>query len=352
MIALFLTKPGMAVNNMKILSIRRGFVSSGSSLMSVRRNSTNKDSRLDEFFNQFYCILSDDQNLHSNSNVSQYQDAVIKLLHDNKKERFSEDELIELQTSIENLTTNYDDHKNIYQIAPDLIRILIKENEPSAKDFLKSCSLSSDDLSNLDYFDQYTLEAIMLYALGSLFHCIHDSPAVRVSTLVEQLDSLTKSHARLMKDRNLSLKPNRMKSNYANTDNKEQATDKKKQATDKKSKVYALGALLVEFLVERKMISLSNDLSFTEIYVSKKKKGKYYIKKNGFAICHFDISLLPIKFNLPMVCKPKNWVSTKESPNSLSDLTGGYLSQPVGDFYNYHRYSLLTSRDLNHFHIV
>lgn len=94
-------------------------LSRGTSLITVRSNST--ESRMDCFFHNFYKKLLDDQNLHqisSNStNVSQYQDAVIKLLNDNKNKNKTEDDLIKLQTEIENLTTNFDDDKNIYHMA-------------------------------------------------------------------------------------------------------------------------------------------------------------------------------------------------------------------------------------------
>lgn len=68
-----------------------------------------------------------------------------------------------------------------------------------------------------------------------------------------------------------------------------------------KSKVdqYALGVLLVEFLENREFLTLSKDLSLKNFYVAKKKKGKYYLPFNYDAVCNFDISLLPIKLNLP-----------------------------------------------------
>lgn len=107
----------------------------------------------------FSSKLLDDQNLHSissNSNVSQYQYVVLNMLHQHKKkkEKFTYEELVELQISIESLTTQFDDVKSIYQIAPDLIKKLISKEKPTAKDFLKSSRLSSDDLSYLNYFDQ------------------------------------------------------------------------------------------------------------------------------------------------------------------------------------------------------
>ncbi|XP_050217571.1 probable DNA-directed RNA polymerase [Mercurialis annua] len=60
----------------------------------------------------------------------------------------------------------------------------------------------------------------------------------------------------------------------------------------------------------------------------KKKKGSYFLPNPVFAVCNFDISLLPVKLNLPMVCQPLDWRSAcpeGKKPRTLSDLTGGYL---------------------------
>lgn len=281
-------------------------------------------------------------------------------------ENLSDKELYQLQTLIENLTTQFDDFKNIYQISPDLIKIVISNDKPSAKDFIKSHkSLSSDDLDCLDYFDQYTLEAIMLYVISYLFSCINEYPAVRVSTLIDHLNMNVKTQAKLLKDRNIALMPSPQSYTDTDTDIKEpdtgtkeqdtgtkkRDTGTKKKVTDKKVAEYAIGSLLVEFLVDRKLIILSNELNFIDNHTTAKKiKGKYYYPKTLFATCNFDLSLLPIKLNLPMVYAPVPWKSTKEMPKSLSDIRGGYLNMPSGDFY--HRYSLLTSRDMIHFHIV
>lgn len=89
-------------------------------------------------------------------------------------------------------------------------------------------------------------------------------------------------------------------------------------------------------------------MSFTEVPVVN-KKGKGYIPINCYAMCNFDLSLLPIKLNLPMVCNPLPWNSTVESPTTLADLSGGYLSGPTLDIYN--RFRILTSRDLSHFYV-
>lgn len=117
------------------------------------RSYSTKESHIEKFLIHFSSKLLDDQNHHSissNSNVSQYQDVVLNMLHQKKKEKFTDDELVELQISIESLTTQFDDVKSIYQIAPDLIKKFLSKEKPTAKDFLKSCSLSSDYLDSIN----------------------------------------------------------------------------------------------------------------------------------------------------------------------------------------------------------
>uniref|UniRef100_A0AAU7GGA5 Cytochrome c oxidase subunit 2 n=1 Tax=Garcinia humilis TaxID=2867533 RepID=A0AAU7GGA5_9ROSI len=99
---------------------------------------------------------------NSNDSRSQYRDEVIKLLHDRKKKGpLSEQELIEIQSIIEDLTMKYDD-KNIYSTAPNLIKRLIRKDKPSAKDYLKSRLQDKDDLEMLFYL---ALETIILHVL-------------------------------------------------------------------------------------------------------------------------------------------------------------------------------------------
>lgn len=84
----------------------------------------------------------------------------------------------------------------------------------------------------------------------------------------------------------------------------------------------------------------------------KNKQGNYYLPSHLYAVCNFDISLLPIKLNLPMVYKPLDWTSNcppDQKPRNLSDLSGGYLSGPTQEMYD--RYSLLSSADINNFYI-
>lgn len=84
----------------------------------------------------------------------------------------------------------------------------------------------------------------------------------------------------------------------------------------------------------------------------KKKKGSYFHPSALYAVCYFDISLLPIKLNLPMVYPPIEWRNARndgENASQMSDLIGGYLSCPTLDMYD--RYRLLSSVNFNHFKI-
>lgn len=112
------------------------------------------------------------------------------------------------------------------------------------------------------------------------------------------------------------------------------------------------GVLLFEFLVKIKIISITNEVGYPIVKFPKKKKGGgYFISRGLYAICTFDLSLLPVKLNLPMVCEPLPWKATTDNPKSLSDIRGGDLDMPTGDFYSNYRYKLLTSRNLLHFNI-
>lgn len=114
--------------------------------------------------------------------------------------------------------------------------------------------------------------------------------------------------------------------------------------------MYPFGSGLVQFMEERELITLTCDLSGT-VRV-KKKKGAYFLPKNLYAVCNFDLSLLPIKLNLPMVCPPQDWTSAcqpGQKPRTLSDLSGGYLSGPTGEIYD--RYRLLSSGNIKNFYI-
>ena len=249
-----------------------------------------------------------------------YHNDVIKLLRESKLmkekgESFSQEELLYLQIKIEDLTMHFDEN-SVFKSYPSLIKLLIGKDMITAKEYLKQkkCGLSEKDFTYINVFGPYTLEAIMIYVLGSVFHCVQDLSAVRA--LIDQIDSTVRVQAV-----NMGMK------NAAGKDDVKLSFNQ-----DPKSKVtrshYAIGVSLVEFLVERELITLKTEESYTGVLPVSKKKG--YIPLNCYAMCNFYLSLLPIKLNLPMVFEPLPWKSKVDVPSTLADIEGGYLSGLTG----------------------
>ncbi|KAF5184765.1 hypothetical protein FRX31_025649 [Thalictrum thalictroides] len=148
------------------------------------------------------------------------------------------------------------------------------------------------------------------------------------------------------------------------------STDTSRKDGDIKQIKYVIGSKLLEFMIERKLIYIEN-ITADDKKAVVKEKGKGYLESNLFAVCNFDLNLIPLNLNLPMVCKPLNWehitekefffdFEEKSKPFMLSDMVGGYLSCPNLDIYNCFnfkssldnsRFSLLSSRNLNNFNI-
>lgn len=81
----------------------------------------------------------------------------------------------------------------------------------------------------------------MVYTLGSVVNSVQSEfPAVRLSTLVEHLDSLIRTHARLMKDRNRPLSHEKCKSTNVNEivmDGSKKKTTTSSSKSSKKNKL-------------------------------------------------------------------------------------------------------------------
>ena len=132
---------------------------------------------------------------------SKYREDVIKLLHEAKScySLLHEDQLVPLQQKIEDLSMKYDD-RIIYNIIPNLIKRLIRKELPTAKDYLKKCLKDNTEiLELLTYLGHYSLEAIILNVLCTVFNSLNVNTAVRVSTLVQQLDSTVRLQSKLFR---------------------------------------------------------------------------------------------------------------------------------------------------------
>lgn len=309
----------------------------------------NDQNEIIRFWNEFYYSISQNTKKEVQKDKSlkvQYKDEVFDILI-NKKASFplSDEELRKMQMDIEDLTMIFDE-KSVFKTAPNIIKILIRNNEESAKDYLRGRANEKADIELLSEFDQYTLEALIVHVLSMVFNTFESLSIIRVASLVEQLESSVRIQASLLKLRRCK-KPLSMVMDDAF---QVKMSGKECPKSSKLVMMYPFGTGLVQFMEERGLITFSTDLSGS-IRV-KKKKGSYFLPSKLYAVCNFDISLLPIKLNLPMVCKPLDWTSScppDQIPRNLSELSGGYLSCPTGEIYD--RYRLLSSGNINHFYI-
>jgi sulfatase maturation enzyme AslB (radical SAM superfamily) len=298
------------------------------------------------FWNEFYTQLEDinRSGYHEMTRKAQYKEEVLTLLENSKAGLpLGDDKLREMQQQIEDLTLLFDE-KSIQSSVPNIIKLLIRKDEINAKDYLRKRELSKEDLELLYEFGQYTIEALIVHVLSMVFNTLEYNSMIRVSTLVERLESSVRTQAFLLRCRRCK------KEHYNTLDDATQVSIKDIKRRSKLEKMYPFGSALVQFMDERGLITFFNNPSSSPRPV--KKKGAYYLPTHLYAMCNFDISLLPIKLNLPMVCPPVDWTSAKEDgkrPKTLSDLIGGYLSGPTGEIYD--RYRLLSSGDLSHFFI-
>jgi tRNA nucleotidyltransferase/poly(A) polymerase len=138
--------------------------------------------------------------------------------------------------------------QSIYSTIPNLIKILIQKDKPTARDYLRKCLQSPSDLELLNYMDQYTLEALILHVLGTLFNALGENAAVRVSTLLEQLDTAVRYQADLLKSRKIGKKTTPTHDDQA-----------KKEISEAEEKGKKKGVGFTNDCRQREMIGMIND---------------------------------------------------------------------------------------------
>ncbi|KAL4336272.1 hypothetical protein GQ457_07G000170 [Hibiscus cannabinus] len=177
---------------------------------------------------------------------------------------------------------------------------------------------------------------------------------VRVPSLVEGLEKAVRQQAKLYTSRRLIKSVSKGADDVEDgfeCENIESYQDGNQEKKEGMEVMYPIGGSLVSFNHERHFILLYNDFDPIKV-IPKEKDKKYYLPRNLYAVCNFNVALLPIKLNLPMICPPLEWKSVRRSgkkPRNLSELSGGYLSNISGEIYD--RYRLLTSENTNHFYI-
>ncbi|PHT49272.1 hypothetical protein CQW23_13480 [Capsicum baccatum] len=80
--------------------------------------------------------------------------------------------------------------------------MLVKKDQPCAKEFLKSSDrLTIGELNIINRCDQYTLEGVIVHGLGLVFNSVESALSVRILTLVEQLNNMAKILVKLLSER-------------------------------------------------------------------------------------------------------------------------------------------------------
>ncbi|XP_062088634.1 uncharacterized protein LOC133795193 [Humulus lupulus] len=326
-------------------------------LIGVRVFTTRVDnSQIDEFWEKFMHILSrsDCVGAETISQPGLYQESVFNMLHEHKNQEFSEDMLMKLQLKIED--NNEFSEMNLRYLSPDIVQILIKKDKPTAREYLKSTGfLTEEEQLLINKFHHYTLEAIIVHVLSTFYDCQNDLPAIRTATLIEQIDIHVRYMASIFGVNTMMVPSDQSVVKSI----KNEAEDQIKAKRKSKVSNFSFGVLLLEFLVDREIITIDSTINYENNDVIN-KHGKRYKRMNSFAICNFNMGILPVKLNLPMVCKPKQWCpvnNTIKKDLSITDLQGGYLSKPISEIYNTKlyktlpRYKLFSSRDIEHFSI-
>lgn len=140
------------------------------------------------------------------SKSREYKDKVIEILEEGKDKELSSKDLEAMQSQIEDLTMKFDE-ECLYKTEPNLVKMLIRENEGSAKDYIRKRTKSKQDLLEVEEllaeFGQYTLEGLIVHVLSMVFFVGQGSKEslVRLPALVEALEESVRMEAFLLKCR-------------------------------------------------------------------------------------------------------------------------------------------------------
>nr|CAA71809.1 RNA polymerase [Beta vulgaris subsp. maritima] len=306
--------------------------------------------------------------------VKDYKNHVYSLLEEHRG-KTNKEVLEKLQKEIEELTLNFSE-ESIFKTCPNIMLMITKTDLPNAKEFLRGeyytdkvgririleqkkregssveelhPVLSEYDKGLLKEFGEHTIECLLVHTLSYLFNL---DTSVSLASLIDRIESNVRQHALFLRNNRICLKED--------VDNKQNVSCKAR------TKSYPFGTALVEFLESRGLVRFTQHHS-DEIYISEssegipktfvkrvnKKNKSFYRSSFNYAECMFNTALLPIKLNLPMVFPPKDWqVHIPDDDRvwlTISDIYGGYLSNPTGQIYSSQR--IMSSPDPKSFFV-
>jgi hypothetical protein len=106
--------------------------------------------------------------------------------------------------------------------------------------------------------------------------------------------------------------------NTENDPEKSTGNKVKKRAKKETHPHYVIASYFMNFIIERNLIALTNEInnSVEEVHRYKRKgeKSSSFTKmKSLYMECLFDLSILPMKMNLPMICPPGLYETKKDT---------------------------------------
>lgn len=319
-----------------------------------------------DFWFKYYKLLNQIAS-KAPSNRDKYKNEVFTLLEEFKAtntQPYNNNKLHKLQSEIEKLTMVFDEKRELGNT--DISKRLIDDEKKPAKDYLLDklkVQGNSHNYAFLNYLGQYTLEALIIYVIGQLFHT--EDSHVRAATMVDQLETNVMIHIRLIlidikkkeeKKRKKKEETSEIDESQIDEEIESQIDEEIEFQVDEEMKeikknihTFEIGRYLLEFMCEERRITslVIETKEKGEKEISRKKKA-FFVQNPNFVICNLDLGKIPIRYTLPMVCKPDSWKCAHHSVERakfVTDLKGGYLSHKMS------RYRLLSSNDINHYYI-
>ncbi|GKE84502.1 hypothetical protein Tco_1558244, partial [Tanacetum coccineum] len=155
------------------------------------------------FFKKFYTDLEKSTEIvellkESRRNTAKTE--VFELLKANRPQEgkpLTEKEKVGLQYKVEELTLTFED-ADIFSAAPDISKMLIKEELPTTKEYLRGRKLTDEDLELVWELGTFTIEALLIHVLCTLYKI--EKTQVRLATLIDQIERVVRTHAGLMRE--------------------------------------------------------------------------------------------------------------------------------------------------------
>ena len=238
----------------------------------------------------------------------------------------------DLQLSIERSTVLFDE-QSIYKTSMDLFDkltsdpVTLEKRSSNLRNMLVERIKDDYIIDVLNSLNVYTVEVLVIYALGQIFNDLEkNSPVVKATTLVDKLGRI------VLREKGPD--------NSVYTLESEDEDRNIENVVNMDEKCKTLGGEILNILISKGLLVFIDHPTDNRI-VSKPYKKYLYVK------CLYDLNLVPVKFNLPMVVPPIPWhIEKKESDKTgksvITALRGGYLTDSVDVYY---RYRLISSKN-------